>query len=71
LEAARAKEVTGYSIGGTPPLGLREEVPVVMDRDLMRHDAVWVGAGRPDTVFSVAPADLARAAGASVDEIGA
>ena len=61
LDATAAKTATGYSIGATPPLGLASELPVVMDEDLLAHDIVWAAAGRPDSVFPVAPGVLARA----------
>ena len=70
-DANSAKAATGYSIGATPPVGLATELDVFMDEDLMRHDVVWAAAGRPDSVFPVAPKELARAANARVAELRA
>ena len=67
LDANAAKAATGYSIGATPPLG--HELEVFMDEDLMQHEVVWAAAGRPDSVFPVDPADLARAARAKVADV--
>jgi prolyl-tRNA editing enzyme YbaK/EbsC (Cys-tRNA(Pro) deacylase) len=64
--ADEAREATGYSIGGIPPLGHVRPLPVLIDEGLLKHDVVWAAAGLPDTVFSVAPDRLARAAGARV-----
>jgi prolyl-tRNA editing enzyme YbaK/EbsC (Cys-tRNA(Pro) deacylase) len=65
-DANIAKTATGYSIGATPPVGLANDLPVLMDEDLMTHDVVWAAAGRPDSIFSVEPSALARASGAKV-----
>ncbi len=66
LDATRAKDVTGFSIGATPPFGLRDDLPVVMDEALLRHEVVWASAGRTDSVFPTAPRELARATGATI-----
>jgi prolyl-tRNA editing enzyme YbaK/EbsC (Cys-tRNA(Pro) deacylase) len=64
-----ARGATGYAIGGVPPLGHAQALRVVMDRGLLAFDVVWAAAGLPDAVFSAAPADLGRAAGASVADV--
>lgn len=58
-DAETARSATGYSIGGVPPFGHATEVPVYMDRDLLGYEEVWAAAGRPDSVFEIAP-DLLR-----------
>lgn len=69
VDADSAKAATGYSIGATPPLGLASKLDVFMDEDLLQHDEVWAAAGRPDSVFPVAPKELARAANAKIVEL--
>ena len=54
-EAARA---TGYAIGGIPPFGHRETLPVVMDPGLLDYREVWAAAGTPNAVFRIDPATL-------------
>jgi prolyl-tRNA editing enzyme YbaK/EbsC (Cys-tRNA(Pro) deacylase) len=66
---AAVKEITGFAIGGVPPLledadGTR--LPAVMDRALFRFDEVWAAAGSPYAVFPISPAELARLTGARV-----
>lgn len=68
-DAARAKEVTGYSIGATPPFGHAHPVRVFMDRDLITYQEVWAAAGRPDSVFPVDPRLLAAATGAVLSDL--
>ena len=64
--ADEAREASGFAIGGIPPLGHVRPLTVLMDQDLFHHEVVWAAAGLPDAVFAVAPALLARAAGARV-----
>ena len=64
--ADEAQRATGYVIGGIPPLGHREPLPVVMDPGLFRFDEVWAAAGTPSAVFRVSPEDLRRSSGAVV-----
>ena len=68
-DAEVARRATGYAIGGVPPFGHATALPVYMDRDLERHDVVWAAAGRPDTVFSIAPGRLAELSAARVEEL--
>ncbi|ESR23146.1 Peptidyl-dipeptidase dcp [Lutibaculum baratangense AMV1] len=55
------RELTGYAIGGVPPLGHETQMQTLMDRSLLDHPVVWAAAGTPHCVFAVAPADLLRA----------
>jgi len=40
-----------------------------MDRGLLGHGVVWIGAGSPSHMASLPPIDLQRLAGASVVDI--
>jgi prolyl-tRNA editing enzyme YbaK/EbsC (Cys-tRNA(Pro) deacylase) len=68
-DADLVRSATGYSIGGVPPFGHATALPVYMDRDLSAHDVVWAAAGRPDTVFPIAPTRLAELSGALVERL--
>ena len=66
---AAVKEITGFAIGGVPPLLEDNEgrrLPAVLDRELFRFDEVWAAAGSPYAVFPIAPAELERLTGARV-----
>ncbi len=65
------REVTGYAIGGIPPVGHPAPVRTFMDEDLLRFETVWAAAGHPHTVFPIAPAALATASGATVTRLAA
>ncbi len=64
--AAYVREVTGFAIGGVPPLGHATTLNVLIDRDLLSHRTVWAAAGTPDSVFAVDPQKLAEATGARI-----
>ena len=67
--AAETKELTGYSIGGIPPIGHPRTVRVIMDPDLGRFQVVWAAAGTATAVFPVPPATLRMLSNAVVAPI--
>ncbi|WP_290818700.1 YbaK/EbsC family protein [Halovivax sp.] len=60
----RVRSTLGWSIGGVPPFGHDESVPVLLDETLLQHETVWAAAGTPSAVFPIAPEELRRYAGA-------
>ena len=70
-DAAYVREVTGYAIGGIPPVGHPAPVRTVLDEDLFRFDTVWAAAGHPHAVFPIAPDTLAAATGAAICRLAA
>jgi prolyl-tRNA editing enzyme YbaK/EbsC (Cys-tRNA(Pro) deacylase) len=67
--AREADDLTGFTIGGIPPIGFSGAVRVVMDPDLGRFPTVWAAAGLPTAVFEVPPATLRSLANAHVAPI--
>ena len=51
--ADQAREATGFSIGGIPPLGHDSDLETVIDASLRRYRTVWCAAGTPHAVFEV------------------
>ena len=64
--AREANALTGFVIGGIPPIGHVRPIRVVMDPELGRHQIVWAAAGTQNAVFAVAPATLRMLANATV-----
>lgn len=58
------KRVTGYVVGGTPSVGLDDDIRVLADINLLRYRWVWSAGGTPDTVYPVALDRLIAASGA-------
>ncbi len=67
--AREANELTGFVIGGIPPIGHPRPVRVIMDPDLGRFPLVWAAAGTSRAVFPVPPATLRVLANATVAPI--
>jgi prolyl-tRNA editing enzyme YbaK/EbsC (Cys-tRNA(Pro) deacylase) len=57
------REVTGYAIGGIPPVGHARPITTLVDEDLLRFDLVYAAGGTPNALFPIRPADLLRACG--------
>ena len=67
--AEEARDATGFAIGGVPPFGHATQLPVYLDRDLLQYEVVWAAAGRPDSVFAIAPLRLETLSGAIVADL--
>jgi len=52
------KERVGYAIGGVPPVGHKDPLETLLDRDLKKYEVIWAAAGTPFAVFQLKPADL-------------
>jgi prolyl-tRNA editing enzyme YbaK/EbsC (Cys-tRNA(Pro) deacylase) len=67
--AREAHDLTGFAIGGIPPIGHVRSVRVIMDPDLGRYPEVWAAAGSSTAVFPVPPATLRILSNATVAPI--
>ncbi|HXV56278.1 MAG TPA: YbaK/EbsC family protein [Gaiellaceae bacterium] len=64
------EQLTGFPAGGVAPFPLPGIETVLMERTLLTHDVVWIGAGSPRHMAALAPGDLARLARArAVDAV--
>ncbi|MGD2177457.1 MAG: YbaK/EbsC family protein [Anaerolineae bacterium] len=59
-DADRVREATGFSIGGVPPLGHQQPLPVWIDTSLSRFETVHAAAGHHRAVFPIAYEALVR-----------
>ena len=57
------REVTGYAIGGIPPVGHAQPIRTWVDADLLAFDIVYAAGGTPNALFPIRPADLLRVCG--------
>ena len=55
--------VTGYAIGGIPPVGHARPIATFVDQDLLAFDLVYAAGGTPNALFPIRPADLLRICG--------
>jgi len=62
---AKPEEVvaaTGFEPGAVAPFPVPHVSRVLMDRALLRHEVVWIGAGTDRHMAGIGPTDLARLA---------
>lgn len=52
-DADQVRQATGYAIGGVPPLGHKEPLPIWIDRSLSRFETVYAAAGGPRAIFPI------------------
>ena len=58
-DADFTREVTGFAIGGIPPVGHTQKIETFIDEDLLKLEELWAAAGTPNAVFNLDPAVLA------------
>jgi Cys-tRNA(Pro) deacylase len=67
----QVRSVTGFEPGAVAPFPLPRVSRVLVDRQVLVHDRVWIGAGSPNHLATLAPADLVRLAKAEpMDAVG-
>ncbi|MCW5749297.1 MAG: YbaK/EbsC family protein [Alphaproteobacteria bacterium] len=57
-DADYVRTVTGYAIGGVPPVGHEPPIITLIDADLLNLDPIWAAAGTPFAVFRLSAAEL-------------
>ncbi len=67
--AKAVKSVTGYSIGGVPPLGHPNPLTTIIDESLLDLPEVWAAAGSSRAVFPIEPHKLATLTSATVARV--
>ena len=60
------RAVTGFAIGGVPPLGHAQKMETYLDEDLLQYKTVWGAAGTPNAIFELTPDDLIKMTGGKV-----
>lgn len=60
-DADYVREVTGYAIGGIPPLGHKQQIhQIFIDEELLQHDLLWAAAGTPFAVFCMPSKEIVQ-----------
>ena len=58
-DADFTREITGFAIGGIPPIGHKEPIQLIfIDEDLLKFEEIWAAAGTPNAVFNLKGKDL-------------
>jgi prolyl-tRNA editing enzyme YbaK/EbsC (Cys-tRNA(Pro) deacylase) len=64
------RAVTGYAIGGVPPIGHASSIRTLMDTSLLRWPVIYAAAGAHDALFPADPNRLLEVSGATPADIG-
>jgi len=63
------EQLTGFPPGGVAPFPLPRIETVLIERSLLAHEEVWIGAGSSRHMAALAPSDLARLARARAAQL--
>ena len=59
-DADFVRAVTGFAIGGVPPVGHLQKMETYLDEDLLQYKTIWAAAGTPNAIFELTPNDLQK-----------
>ena len=65
------RAVTGFAIGGVPPVGHLKPMETYLDEDLLQYPDIWAAAGTPNAVFKLTPLELQQMSGGRVANVRA
>lgn len=68
-DAATVQQITGYEVGGVPPIGHARPLPVLIDESLSRFETVWAAAGAHHAVFPIEYERLIAVTNGRVEQI--
>ena len=63
------RRLTGYAIGGVPPLGHTSPLKKLMDDRLLRWPLIYAAAGAHDALFPIDPVILSEKSGALLADV--
>ncbi|OFW89622.1 MAG: hypothetical protein A2621_01775 [Alphaproteobacteria bacterium RIFCSPHIGHO2_01_FULL_41_14] len=64
------RDITGFAIGGVPPLGHKKRIDLVfIDEDLLQCAEIWAAAGTPNAVFNLQKEHLIPLSGGKIISI--
>ena len=63
------RSVTGFAIGGVPPVAHAQQMETYLDEDLMQYKSIWAAAGTPNSLFELTPAALKAMTGGRVERV--
>ena len=47
------RSVTGFAIGGVPPVGHPQKMETYLDEDFLQYETIWAAAGNPNAIFEL------------------
>jgi prolyl-tRNA editing enzyme YbaK/EbsC (Cys-tRNA(Pro) deacylase) len=68
-DADFVRAVTGFAIGGVPPIGHLQPMETYIDDDFLAFPTIWAAAGTPNAIFELNTADLQKMTGGKVVQV--
>lgn len=65
-DADFVRSVTGFAIGGVPPIGHIQTMETYLDEDFLQYQTIWAAAGTPNAIFELKTEDLQKMTGGKV-----
>jgi len=59
-DADFVRAVTGFAIGGVPPIGHAQKMETYLDEDFLQYLTIWAAAGTPNAIFELTTDDLQK-----------
>ena len=59
-DADFVRTVTGFAIGGVPPIGHAQKMETYVDEDFLQYETIWSAAGTPNAIFELKTLDLQK-----------
>ncbi len=68
-DADFVRAVTGFAIGGVPPIGHSEKMETYIDEDFLPYQTIWAAAGTPNAIFELKTEDLQKMTNGKVAQV--
>ncbi|MGE5378354.1 MAG: YbaK/EbsC family protein [Bacteroidota bacterium] len=68
-DADYVRSVTGFAIGGVPPIGHVQKMETYIDEDFQMYGTIWAAAGTPNAIFELKTSDLQTMTGGRVVQV--
>ena len=65
-DADFVRTVTGFAIGGVPPIGHTQRMETYLDEDFLQYRTIWAAAGTPNAIFELKTDDLQKMTGGNI-----
>jgi len=68
-DADFVRSVTGYAIGGVPPIGHTQDMETFLDEDFFSYQTIWAAAGTPNAIFELKTEDLQKMTNGKIAQV--
>ncbi len=68
-DADFVRTVTGFAIGGVPPIGHNQPMETYLDEDFLSYQSIWAAAGTPNAIFELKTEDLQKMSDGKVIQV--